>query len=251
MTQPYRPQQYRTFRQRLPRKLDWLVHDLHWLALNAYHRIFRPRFEFEGREILYDISRKGVIQERDIEIPLAKEALLQLPHPVEIGCVLTHYGAGGHKVVDLYEKCGACENIDAAKYAFGETEAQSVLSISTLEHIGWDPPEPVDPAKSAEVLRRILDSGQPYFVSFPLGYNPYLTDFLAGALFPPDQVASNVAPRVAHFAIFQRQSLDRWKQVSLAPADFSRLDELNRRPTRYVAFLWKGVDFRAGRWKRR
>ena len=157
---------------------------------------------------------------------------------------MPHFGNGDHEVIDLYEKCGFCRNMDAATYSFADSEAKSVLSISTLEHIGWDLPEPVDANKSVEVLRKILTSGKPYFVSFPLGYNPYLTSFLERDLFHAPDADSSERRLTVHVAIFKRILFDRWRSVTLAPGDFSRMSSLNRKPTKYVAFLWNGVDVR-------
>jgi len=219
-------------------RLNWIRRDLHWRGLQVLHALLRPGFQLGGRRFRYAFDHKGVIGERAIEIPLARFAIRQLTRPLEVGCVLSHYGLPGHQVIDLYERCGNCMNVDAAQYDFSNPEIGGIVSISTLEHIGWDGPEGVAPSKSPTVLERIVTSGHPYFVSFPLGYNPHLTRFVE------TQIRAGPDCLFPNLAVFGQRWLDRWARVDVrAPGAFERFAPLSRRPTKFVAFVWKGIDF--------
>ena len=79
-------------------------------------------------------------------------------------------------MVDKYERAAGVENIDVL-----DIEAQEldyVISVSTLEHVGWDEPEQdQDKALVAlGVLRELLAPTGRLLLSFRLGYHPELTD---------------------------------------------------------------------------
>ena len=91
-----------------------------------------------------------------MEVALALSALDWLPSPLlEIGNVLSHYGVQGHTIVDRYEEGEGVLNMDIEEWT-PDARFASVVSISTLEHIGWDDDER-DPEKARRVLARILN----------------------------------------------------------------------------------------------
>jgi len=56
-----------------------------------------------------------------------------------------------------------------------------IISISTLEHVGWDE-EPIEPVKvrhAIDRLRRLLSSTGKLIVSLPVGYNSEVDAMLA------------------------------------------------------------------------
>ena len=62
---------------------------------------------------------------------------------LEVGNVLAHYGASGHDVLDKYEDAPNVINDDIVDFS-PDPPYDAILSISTLEHVGWDerPREP-------------------------------------------------------------------------------------------------------------
>lgn len=103
---------------------------------------------------------------------------------LEVGNVLSHYFLFNHDIVDKYEKAEGVVNEDVTKITFSK-KYDLIISISTLEHVGWDE----DPKKqimlnenqkirqAIDKLRTLLNPGGRIVVTVPVGYNPNL-DFL-------------------------------------------------------------------------
>jgi hypothetical protein len=99
-------------------------------------------------------------------------------HPgrgLEVGNVLSHYGRVSHRIVDKYERGRGVENRDVL--AVEDRDLAYVVSISTLEHVGWDESER-DEEKALRALnhlRTLLAPSGRLFVSILLGHHPALT----------------------------------------------------------------------------
>lgn len=114
--------------------------------------------------------------ERAAEIPLARHFLGQVSgRGLEVGNVLSHYGPIHHTVVDRYERdYPDAVNVDILDYAI-DTPLDYVISISTIEHVGWDEAGPGDPDKARRAiahLRSLLSPSGTMFVTCPAGHNP-------------------------------------------------------------------------------
>lgn len=153
-------------------------------------------FQFNNQTFYYYYGKEGYAyrNERAIEIPIAKQYLEEywkqgnIPKidVLEIGNVLSQYyrfyeeydlvdsgGMIGHTIVDKYERGEDVINEDLLdfdphkKYGF-------IISISTLEHIGLDEQEPINPAKSLKAFKKIyqlLKLHGTALITVPLGYN--------------------------------------------------------------------------------
>jgi hypothetical protein len=140
-------------------------------------------FLFQGQRYAYfhhPYNFTGT-NERAVEIPLALAALHWFPGPVlEIGNVLAHYGIRGHTVVDKYEEAKGVVNVDIEAFA-PEQRFNSIVSISTLEHLGWDE-EPRDADKApralAHLLNHLLVPGGHLFATAPMGHHPKLDEMI-------------------------------------------------------------------------
>ena len=124
--------------------------------------------------------------ERAIEVPLAIDFLAQYVKGepvVELGCVLPYYilKRQNHVVYDLADRHP--ENISKDIRTLPDADLRgNVISISTLEHIGTGEYGIVAGDVSAtDVLKRILVNAKRYFITFPLGCNKGLDDFVASA----------------------------------------------------------------------
>ena len=95
-----------------------------------------------------------ILNERAVEIPVVMAWLYRgdpLGDVLEVGNVLQHYGdvldVPTRRIVDRYETGPHVENLDV----FDITgRYDTIITISTVEHVGWDPPEParrVGPSK--------------------------------------------------------------------------------------------------------
>jgi hypothetical protein len=141
-------------------------------------------FFFDGRSYpyFYHFCNKTWKNERGVEIPIFREILLrhQAQRILEVGNVLSHYLPVHHDVVDKYEVAPGVINQDILTYTPTE-RYDLILSISTLEHIGWDetPCEPNKLLRVIEHLRsRCLAPRGKLVASLPIGYNTFFDELL-------------------------------------------------------------------------
>lgn len=159
---------------------------LSWLPFRVYEiwrRIRRDSwvFEYEGERLHYlaDSYNTTWLNERTVEVPIA----LKYVDPVlargglvlEVGNVLSHYGRSGHTVVDKYEVAPGVVNADIMEFDPPQ-KFDLVISISTIEHVGWDerPREPEKAIAAIERLRQFVAPGGELVVTIPPGYNEFL-----------------------------------------------------------------------------
>jgi SAM-dependent methyltransferase len=92
---------------------------------------------------------------------------------LEVGNCLAHFHAHDHDVLDKYERAPGVRNEDVVDFR-PEAPYDLVLSVSTLEHVGWDeePREPGKVRRAIEHLRGFLAPGGTLWFTVPLGYNP-------------------------------------------------------------------------------
>ena len=157
--------------------------------------ILRPgrHFAFAGRTYPYfrHWHVTTFLNERTVETPIVVDEV-QRGRPtrlLEFGNVLGHYFRSSHVVVDKYEVASGVLNVDVVDYDADEP-FDMIVSISTLEHVGWDetPREPDKTIRGVENLARLLAPGGRLVFTFPLGYNPHLDAHLAAGRMPFTEV---------------------------------------------------------------
>ncbi len=183
-----------------------------WLTLPLWRAVFRLRrrgFVFQGQRYAYFLHRYNLTlrSERAVEVALVwpRVCAAREQRVLEVGHVLGHYFPIRHDVVDRYERGPRVENVDvvdlepAAPYDL-------VVSISTLEHIGWDE-TPRDPTKVARAVERLAGllarPGGKLLATFPVGYNPYLDDLVARGGSP-----------FSRLTFLRRTGLTSWEEAS-------------------------------------
>lgn len=149
-----------------------------------------PRtFSFGGREFPYFNHRYNFtpFNERRVEIPLARAFLAgaDAKDVLEVGNVMAHYDTVRHLVIDKYETAAGVENADAVNYAPGRRFSR-ILSISTLEHVGWDesPREPEKVDRAVRNLAGLLDDTGEFLFTVPIGYNAWIDGALRDRRWP-------------------------------------------------------------------
>jgi SAM-dependent methyltransferase len=114
------------------------------------------------------------LNERGVELPLAAAVLSEHDpaRTLEVGNVLAHYQPVRHLVVDKYEPGPHVLNHDVVDVDPGRP-LDLVLSVSTLEHVGFDEPEqdPDKPRRVVQHLASLLSPGGRLWVTVPVGYN--------------------------------------------------------------------------------
>jgi SAM-dependent methyltransferase len=158
-----------------------------WLKRLAvsYCKLFKSSrtFRFQGCDYHYFYHSYNLAwrNERSVELPIARRFLSEHAGDeiLEVGNVLSHYLAVEHDILDKYEVSDGVINEDALHFNPGK-KYDLILSISTLEHMGWDE-YPLEPGKAVAVitnLARLLNPGGELVATFPLGYNPELDRLL-------------------------------------------------------------------------
>ncbi|HEV8563211.1 MAG TPA: hypothetical protein VGR06_43400 [Actinophytocola sp.] len=140
------------------------------------------RFSFRGQDLPYAFARynNSFLNERTVEIAIADYFLAAgKGRLLEIGNVLAHYGHPGHTVVDKYETIPGVLNVDIVDFK-PEEPFDTVVAISTLEHVGWDeePREPDKILRAVEAVRACMADGGRLLITLPIGYNRRLDDAL-------------------------------------------------------------------------
>jgi hypothetical protein len=182
--------------------------------LAAVHRVRRGTFTLGGRRLRYFVHPYNVTwrNERADEIPIVLEALDEHRggHVLEVGNVLAHYGHRGHDVVDKYERSPGVHNLDVLDFE-PERRYDLVLTVSTLEHVGFDEEvrDPDKPRRAVDAMAGLLAPGGTLLVTAPLGYNEALDRDLHGGRIAFDELR-----------YLKRVSADnRWEEV---PAEQAR-----------------------------
>lgn len=156
-----------------------------WAAL-IFYKVFRgsKEFKFEGKRYryFYHLYNRTVASERVIEIPIAKELVdkYQGKSILEVGNVLAHYFDIKHEVLDKYEEGKDVINQDVVKYS-PRKKYDLIISISTMEHVGWSYGENKDVFKFKKGIRNLkglLKKEGLLFVTFPLFYRDDLTELI-------------------------------------------------------------------------
>jgi hypothetical protein len=119
--------------------------------------------------------------ERTIEIPIICRYLSENmdDNILEIGNVLSHYFKINHDVVDKYEKAEGVINEDVVDFQTSK-KYNLIISISTLEHVGWDeiPRDPEKIFSAIDNLKLHLAPEGKLVVTLPLGQNSILDNYL-------------------------------------------------------------------------
>ena len=123
--------------------------------------------------------------ERTVEVSIISEFLNSLDKTakiLEVGNVLSNYGfkKTARDVLDKYDLAPQVINEDVISFNPSQ-KYDAIISISTLEHVGWDE-EVKDPDKITAAIKNLkencLSPGGCILVTIPLGYNAYFDEQL-------------------------------------------------------------------------
>lgn len=151
-----------------------------------YKTIFLSKrtFTFQSRTYYYFYHPYNYTwkNERAIEIPIIWDIIRKNPNKkvLEVGNVLSHYYQVHHTILDKYEKGDNVINEDVIDFN-PKKKYDLIVSISTLEHVGWDeePREPLKILAAVKNLKKLLKRNGKIIISLPLGhYNPKLNQLI-------------------------------------------------------------------------
>lgn len=153
-----------------------------------YCRAFRSRrgFVFGGEKYRYFVHLYNHTwrNERTVEVPIIWKIVQgnQGKQVLEVGNVLSHYFPVTHEVVDKFEKGNDVLNVDVVDFR-STKRYDLIVTISTLEHVGWDEDpeaksnilaEPTKILRAIDNLKDHLAPGGQLVITVPMGLNPQL-----------------------------------------------------------------------------
>lgn len=150
-------------------------------------RIFFPQrnFHFKNRKIDLYLNKFNCgdninyrLTERSIELALAKEWLKNKSDFIEIGAVTPYYQDIyiPHDVIDPMD---SHKLVNIKKSMFEkDLKDSNILSISTIEHIGTNDYGLHQKETAIDAFNKIINESKTCFITFPLGYNKTLDDFI-------------------------------------------------------------------------
>lgn len=177
-----------------------------------FFKIFRKnrKFTFNKKryKYFYHIYNRTVASERVVEIPIAVSIIEKYKNKriLEMGNVLSHYIETAHDVLDKYELAPGVINEDVVDFR-PKKKYDLIISVSTMEHVGWTYGEKKDSRKFLKGLKNIksmLKKGGFIVVTFPVGYRKDLTNLIKTSKMPLKE--EYFMKRVSY--------LNEWKQVS-------------------------------------
>ena len=162
-----------------------IIYYMNGLLCYHYHKIFKSsrNFTFQGEtySYFYHMYNRTWENERTVEVPIIWATVKKYHGKkiLEVGNVLSHYFSVSHDILDKYEKADGVINQDVVDFQPSK-KYDLIVSISTLEHIGWDE-KPQDPMKillAIQNLKDLIASGGKIIVTLPLGYNTKMDNLL-------------------------------------------------------------------------
>lgn len=176
-------------------------------------------FTLNGRVYRYAVHLANATfrVERAVEIPIALEMFPWTGNVLEIGNVLSQYSPLQHDIMDKYEKGDGVQNIDVVDYNPNK-RYDLIVSISTLEHVGWDetPREPEKLLIAVKALKALLTDKGKMLVTVPLGYNEFLDQCIKDGSFGFSRTLFMV--RTSH--------MNDWKQTDFEEASAHKYGEI-------------------------
>lgn len=155
-----------------------------YLTMCNYYKLFGHKtFLMDGKTYHYFYHKYNHTwrNERTVEIPIVWDIIKKYQGKaiLEVGNVLSNYFSINHDVLDKYDNGKGVINEDVIDFK-SSRKYDLIVSISTLEHVGWD--EEIKESDkilyAIENLKLCLADMGILIVTMPLGYNSYLDTLL-------------------------------------------------------------------------
>jgi hypothetical protein len=165
--------------------LQYAYDRMRWRVFYKNSELAKASFFLNGESYNYYIHPYNHTwsNERAVEIPVVRQYLEanKAGRILELGNVTSHYIKPLHTIIDKYETdpLSGVINMDILDY---NTECfyDLIISISTLEHVGWDevPKDPSKALKALDKIKSLLSDSGLAVISIPVGYNQYVDKFI-------------------------------------------------------------------------
>lgn len=162
-----------------------------WTGLVARRRYADFYFLGKPHRRLFSFKNLAWTTERTIEVPIVmdyvKYAYARNQRILEVGNTLHQYsGLKNYDIVDKYEYRKGIINVDIEDFKpVGKYDL--IVSVFTMEHVGWDVPDEPDPEKIPRVLRKMKDwlaPGGRAVITMPIGWNSEVDKRLKSGTLP-------------------------------------------------------------------
>ena len=168
-----------------------------------YHKLFHHNhnFDFQGVKYFYFYHRYNMTwtNERCVEIPICKRIILMYEESkiLEVGNVLSNYFETRYDIIDKYDINDKVVNVDVVDFKTTK-KYDLIMSISTMEHVGWDEntygaflsqKEPQKVIDGINNLRDCLTEKGLLIITIPVGYNSNLDESLKYGLILYTEIA--------------------------------------------------------------
>ncbi len=176
--------------------------------------LINKHFYIDGVRYHYFIHiYNAVISERVVEIPFAIDFLKKNQYKekkvLEVGNVLSNYFNFKHRIIDKYEKKDYVDNIDIVDVT-GDEKYDIIVSISTLEHVGFDEPKK-EKGKSKKAIMKLIDllnDDGILLITVPLRYNPEIDSIIIN-----DEIKFS-----KKYFLVRYSKLNLWRQTNMEEA---------------------------------
>lgn len=156
-----------------------------YLIYHLYYKFKTPYpflYQNKGYQQFWKNYNATWLNERAVEIPIVLSIMQSYrgKRILEVGNVLSNYFPVAHDVLDKYDSALGVMRHDAVNFT-PEERYDLIVSISTIEHVGFDE-TPQDPKKILATIENLktncLNKNGKMLITFPLGYNANLDGML-------------------------------------------------------------------------
>lgn len=122
--------------------------------------------------------------ERSVEVSIIKDIIDNYSYEkneiLEVGNVLSNYFPAKWEIVDKFDDSGNSINADIVDF-ISKHKYKLIISISTIEHIGFDDTEKSEQKVLSaldNIIKNLLSKNGTFVATFPIGYNKNLDEYL-------------------------------------------------------------------------
>jgi len=190
-------------------------------------------FAGEYLPLFFHVHNHTWLNSRMIEVPIFKYILEKYQiggRTLEVGNVMSHYFNISHEVVDKYDRGKGVINEDIVHFTTNG-KYDLIISISTLEHIGYDEgpiKEPEKLLKVIDVLKSLIVKGGEIYISVPIGENPFLDEYLRKDEINLEKVVSYI-----------RIGMTKWLPTNYENVAYAKYNKPYRWGNAFVILHWK------------
>jgi hypothetical protein len=170
--------------------MSHLLFFLYYKKLKTHSRYHTFVFRGKTYRYFYAFYHATYTNERAVEVPIVMDVVNRNMDKsiLEVGNVLSHYFDFDHTIVDKYEAGKGVINQDIVDFR-SDISYDLVVSISTLEHVGWDeiPQDDNKILRAIANMKKLLSDNGAMIITLPIGQNAALDSMIKDRVLTFDQ----------------------------------------------------------------